>query len=280
METYLLLRAARLVARISFHFWCVFTLGPVNASYGTTTMVPPYPFPSAPGGAKAVATNRFCPLATDSTAFLFASVPLMRWSCMKTAVIGSRSDSERMDLKVAYILWIEFIFLEIYRGPGCDSTSPSSCRHRIQVDARSIHTRIPWRGLRSSAWRVGPFLRLRFTGFAGGTAAGLGLWCRCCVMHGVGVAVAGHVCSARLAMGVVLCALPLGMLARAVARMGARGLRRTHPRWPPLRGACASLPPPGPCSACGPSSLGPCPCRSTCTHCGASRLSTSGSSRA
>ena len=76
----------------------VFFCGCMMASCGMIIMVPPSPVPSALGGACAVMVSSLKRLASDLIRFAFAA--RRRWSCMKTAVMGSLSDSLRIDLKV------------------------------------------------------------------------------------------------------------------------------------------------------------------------------------
>ena len=77
--------------------------------------------------------RRFCPLAVDRISRCHFGGSL--WSCRNTAVMGSRSDSRRIALRVSYsfpLPKIELTFLEMYRGPGWGSI-PSSCTSLIHT---------------------------------------------------------------------------------------------------------------------------------------------------
>ena len=80
--------------------------------------------------------SRFLPLAKVAIRrdFLFGR----RWSWMKTAVMGEKSDAVRILVKVWKSLLLprsEFTFLDTYLGPGCGSI-PSSFRFLIHSTDR------------------------------------------------------------------------------------------------------------------------------------------------
>ena len=111
-------------------------------------------------GAWAVMARRFCPLAVDRISRCHFGGSL--WSCRNTAVMGSRSDSRRIALRVSYsfpLPKIELTFLEMYRGPGWGSI-PSSCTsliHTATPVAWYIRLRLPQ--CTTMVARPFPFLR-------------------------------------------------------------------------------------------------------------------------